>query len=252
MPRTSVQQEFSAAAPMPQRGVWADDGQAPVVPLSRWLDLTLLNRTGLNQVLERYALPLEVATYFQLRFQSPKVIAANRALFLVTNVVAPSPRQLFVSHELKLCVTPTLVAGLYDRVLRTQSPIGSTLSQPVDSPSGGLAQFVWEVLDGVVTSYEAVATTIPNHGLMRKGTEDLRVWQQRVAAFMELIGQQQVLLYNVARVGRKVGVGAQQEERAALDIRLERLLRNIDEMRHTASETRTRFETMDQPSRSTP
>jgi len=252
MPRTSVRQEPSAAALMTPRGAWADDGPAFAAPLEMWLDLTLLNRTGLNQVLERYALPLEVATYFQLRFQSPKVIAVDRALFLVTSVVAPSPRQLFVPHELKLCVTPTLVAGLYARVLRTQSPIGSILSQPTDVPSGGVARFVWKVLDGVVASYETVATTIPNHALARKGTEDQRVWKQRVAALVEVIGQQQVFLYNVARAGRKVGVDAQHEERVALDTRLERLLRSIDEVRHTVSETRTCFDTVDQPMRSTP
>lgn len=249
MPRTSVRQE-PPAAPMTQRDAWGDDVQAFAAPLARWLDLTLLNRTGLNQVLERYALPLEIATYFQLRFQSPKVIAVDRTLFLVTSVVAPSPRQLFVSHELKLCVTPTLIAGLYDRVLRTQSPIGSILSQPAEVPSGEVTRFVWEVLDGVVTSYEAVATTIPNHGLMRKGTEDLRMWQHRVAALVEVIGQQQVLLYNVARAGRKVGMDTQEEERAALDARLERLLRSIEEMRHTASETRLRSDKVDQPTRS--
>ncbi len=208
-----------------------------------WLDLTLLNRTGLTQVLERYALPLEVTTYFQLKFQSPKVIAVDRAVFLVTAVVAPSPRQLFVLHELKLCVTPTLVAGLYAHVLRTQSPIGSILSQPVDLSSGGVARFVWEVLDGVVASYEAVATTISNHGLARKGTEDLGVWQQRVAALVEVIGQQQVFLYNVARAGRKVGVDAQQEKRAALDTRLERLMGIISDVRQTERDMLPRFDT---------
>lgn len=250
MPRTSVQQVLPAATAMTAHGQWSDQESAFAQSRALWLDLTLLNRTGLNQVLERYAVPLEVATYFQLRFQSPKVIAVDRALFLVTSVVAPSPRQLFVPHELKLCVTPTLIAGLYDRVLRTQSPIGSILSQPADAPSGGVAQFVWEVLDGIVASYEGVATTVPTHGLMRKGTEDLRVWQQRVAALVEVIGQQQVFLYNVARAGRKVGVGAQQEERAVLDARLERLLQSLAEVRQTASATRTRFDRGEQPTRS--
>ena len=92
---------------------------------------------------------------------------------------------------------------------------------------------MWEVLDGVVASYEAVATTISNHGLARKGTEDLGVWQQRVAALVEVIGQQQVFLYNVARAGRKVGVDAQQEKRAALDTRLERLMGIISDVRQT-------------------
>ena len=206
MPRTSVRQGSSAAIPITPRGAWVDDGPAVATPLVMWLDLTLLNRMRLTQVLEHYALPLEVSTYFQLRFQSPKVIAVDRAVFLVTALVAPSPRQLFVLHELKLCVTPTLVAGLYDRVLRTQSPIGSILRQPVDVPSGGVARFVWKVLDSVVASYETVATTIPNHGLVRNGAEDLRVWEQRVATLAEVIRQQQVFLYNVAGAGRKVGV----------------------------------------------
>ena len=113
MPRTSVRQEPFTAAPMTPGGAWADDGPAFAAPLAMWLNLTLLNRPGLTQVLERYALPLEVTTYFQLKFQSPKVIAVDRAVFLATAVVAPSSRQLFVLHELKLCVTPTLVAGLY-------------------------------------------------------------------------------------------------------------------------------------------
>jgi hypothetical protein len=243
MPRTSVRQEPSTAAPMTPRGAWSDNVPACGVPSAVWLDLTLLNRTALTQMLERYALPLEVTTYFQLKFQSPKVIAVDRALFLVTCGVAPSSRQLFAPHELKLCVTPTLVAGLYDRVLRTLSPIGSILSQPVDLSSGGVARFVWEVLGGIVESYEAVAATISNHGLARKGTEDLGVWQQRVAALVEVIEQQQVFLYNVARAGRKVGVEAQQEKRAALDTRLERLMGIIGDVRQTERDMPPRFDT---------
>jgi hypothetical protein len=214
--------------------------------------LTLLNRTGLTQVLQRYTLPPEVATYFHLRFQSPKVIAVNRALFLVTCVVVPSPRQLFVPHELKLCVTPTLVAGLYDRALRTQPQIGSTLAQLADLSPGGVAQFVWEMLDGVVASYETVARTILNHVLARKGTEELRVWKQRVAVLAELLGQQRVFLHNATHAGRKVGVDEHHEESAELDIRLERLLVSIDGMRNAAPDMQPRPDPSDHAPRSTP
>jgi hypothetical protein len=253
MPRTSARQAPPAAAiPGAQREAWSGGGPALRAPLALWLDLTLLNRTGLTQVLQRYTLPLEVTTYFHLRFQSPKVIAVNRALFLVTCVVVPSLRQLFVPHELKLCVTPTLVAGLYDRALCTQPRIGSTLAQNADLPPGGVAQFVWKMLDGVVASYETVARTVLNHVLTRQGTEELRVWKQRVAALAESLGQQRVFLHNAAHAGRKVGVDAHHEESAALDIRLERLLVSIDGTRNTASDTHPRPDSSDRAPRSTP
>ena len=253
MPRTSVRQEPSSAASSAQSGAWSDDGPAFAMPLAMWLDLTVLDRMGLTHVLRRYIVPLEVITYFQLRFRSPKVIAVDRAFFLVTWVVAPSPRQLFGCHELKLCVTPTLVAGLYDRVLRTQPRIGPVLSQPPDLPSGGVTQFVWDVLDGVVTSYETAATTILNDGLLaRKGTADLRVWKQRAAALAELVGQQRVLLRNVAHAGRTVGIDEQHEESTTLDTRLERLTRIIGDMRPTAQDISAPFDTFGRPTRSTP
>jgi hypothetical protein len=240
MPRTSLRQARSAVASTTQRGAWSDNESVFAAPLAIWLDVTLLNHTGLNQVLERHALPLEVTTYFQLKFQSPKVITVDHACFFVTCAVAPSPRQLFVSHELKLCIAPTLVAGLYDRALRTQPQIGAVLSQPTALPSGGVVWFVWEVLGGVVASYETVAKTILNHVLVRKGAEDLRVWRQRVAALAELIGKQRTFLRNVAHAGRKVGVDERHEESVALDARLERLLHVIGDMRHPAQDMRTR------------
>jgi Mg2+ and Co2+ transporter CorA len=225
MPRTSVRQAPSATPSAAQRGGWSDHESAIATPWAVWLDLSLLNRTGLTQVLERYALPQEMTTYFQLKFQSPKVIAVDRACFLVTCAVVPSPRQLFVPHEIKLCVTPTLVAGLCDRAVRTLPRIGSILSQPTDLPSGGVARFVWELMDGVVTSYETVVVAL-DHGPATTSEIDPRIWKHRTAALTELIGQQQVFLHNAARVGRKVGVDAQSEECAALDARLERLLRS--------------------------
>src|SRR5262249_43928215 len=94
MPTPSVPQELASVAAVLPRGTATSRGgpqRAPSLhaPPAVWLDLTLLNRTALAQVLEHYALPLEVTTYFQLKFQSPKVIAADRALFLVTFVVTP-------------------------------------------------------------------------------------------------------------------------------------------------------------------
>jgi hypothetical protein len=217
-----------------------------------WLDVTLLNHTELTQVLGRYALPLEVTTYFQLKFQSPKVIAVDRACFLVTCAVAPSSRQLFVYHEIKLCFTPTLVAGLYDRALRTQPRIGPVLCQPPDLPSGGVTRFVWDMLDGVVTSYETAATTILDQVPPRKGTADLRVWKQRAAALAELVGQQRVLLRNVAHAGRQVGVDEPHVKSATLDTRLKRMTRILGAMRQTAPDISAHVDTFGRPTRSKP
>jgi hypothetical protein len=222
------------------------------MPLALWLDLTVLNRTELAPVLRRHSVPPEVTTYFQLRFRSPKVIAVDRAFFLVTWVVAPSPRQLFGCHELKLCVTPTLVAGLYDCALRTQPRIGPVLSQPPDLPSGGMNRFVWDVLGGVVTSYETTATTILNQLPPRKGTADLRALLPRAEALAELVGQQRVFLRNVAHAGRTVGIDEPHEESATLDTRLERMTRIIGDMRQTAKDRSAHVDTFGRPTRSTP
>lgn len=205
-----------------QRG--SSVGALPAV----WLDLTLLNRTALTQVLERYALPLEVSTYFQLKFQSPKVIAVDRALFVVMFIATPSPRQVFVLHELKFCITPTLVAGLCERAARALPQVAATFAHPA-TLSTSVTQCVWDMLDEVLAAYEMVVATIPTQVLTRKSTTGQRWWRQRVAVLAEVLQQHWICLRNVVAAGRKIGLNdcaAGCERRKA---RIDQMVRMIDD-----------------------
>src|SRR2546427_11962163 len=75
-----------------------------------WVDLAALNRAAFSTIQERYSLPPEAMTYFLLRYQSAKLIHAGPALFLVTFLAVPSRRHLFTTRELKICITPTVIA----------------------------------------------------------------------------------------------------------------------------------------------
>ena len=194
-----------------------------------WLDLTLLNQTAVTQVLERYALPLEVTTYFQLKFQSPKVITTDRALFVVTCIVSPSPRFLFLPHELKLCITPTLVAGLYDRSGRTQPQVASVFARPIAGSAERITEYVWDILDGVVGSYETVVQALPTHVLTRKETADHHWWKKRGAALAELLHQHHVCMHNVVHAGRKVGLDDLAAVCEQWDARIDQMLRRIND-----------------------
>src|SRR5262249_61156433 len=110
---------------------------APGNPL--WVDLTSLHRTALSTLQDRYGLPSEVMTYFLLHYQSAKLIHAGPALFLVTFLAVPSSRYLFTTRELKICVTPTVVATLCGPAggMRTSVMPTQTLPRPT---GGGIGQ----------------------------------------------------------------------------------------------------------------
>jgi hypothetical protein len=108
------------------------------------------------------------------------------------------------------------------------------------------------MLDGVVTSYETAATTILDQVPPQKGTADLRVWKQRAVALAELVGQQRVLLRNVAHAGRQVGVDEPHVKSATLDTRLERMTRILGAMRQTAPDISAHVDTFGRPTRSKP
>jgi len=198
-----------------------------------WLDLTLLNRTGLNQVLEQYEVPPEVATYFLLHYQSPKVIHAGPALFVVLWLAAPSLRHMFTLRELKICVTPTLVATVCEPSVRAKPQLERLLSLPPPMSAGGVGRLFGDLLGGVLTSYEAVIKTITEQSSSRMGKEERRLWSQRVEKFMEVLRGARIVMSQVERPEQKLVLAGDLKPFDALTMRLERLMCTVDDIVRT-------------------
>ncbi|MBI3245982.1 MAG: hypothetical protein HYZ50_05700 [Deltaproteobacteria bacterium] len=197
-----------------------------------WLDLTLLNRTELHQVLEHYEVPPEVATYFLLRYQSPKVIHAGSALFVVIWLAAPSLQRLFTLRELKICVAPTLVATVCESSARAKPQRARVLSIPPPMRAGGVGRLLSNFLEGVLTSYEAVMKMISDQSPTRMGKEEQRLWCQRVEQFAEVLRGARMVVGQVARTERKLVLADDPRHFNALTTRLEDLLRTVEHILH--------------------
>lgn len=198
-----------------------------------WLDLTLLNRTELNQVLEQYDVPPEVATYFLLRYQSPKVIHAGSALFVVIWLAVPSLRRMFTLRELKICVAPTLIATVCEPSARAKPQLARLLSLPPPMPAGGVGRLFSDFLEGVLTSYEAVVKVISDQSLSRMGKEEQRLWRQRVEKFTEVLHGARIVVGQVARTERKLVLANDPKHFDALTVRLERLMCTVEDILRT-------------------
>jgi hypothetical protein len=164
-------------------------------------------------------------TYFLLRYQSPKLIHAGPALFIVTFLAVPSARQLFTTRELKICVLPALVATLYGPPGKTQETLAQALPPLVSPHAGGTEWFLRVVLDGVLSSYEAIVRTLtawPGDGAAR---EEPQRWRKRVEKLVRCLRDEQVLLHNVTREGGKLLVATEGEALAHLEARAGALAR---------------------------
>jgi len=167
-----------------------------------WLDLTSLNRAAIHSVLRQHELPPEVATYFLLRYRSPKLIHAGPALFLVTFMTIPSSRYLFLARELKICVAPTLVAticGSRTGASSTTNPLLTLSLSPREESSG---QFLQQLFEGVLASYEEVVKilTKPESDRVAGAT-----WgRRRIERLAHVLREQQALVDVLLRDGKKV------------------------------------------------
>lgn len=193
-----------------------------------WLDLTLLNRTGLHQVLEQYDMPPEMATYFLLRYQSPKVIHAGSALFVVIWLAAPSLPHMFTLRELKICVTPTLIATRCEPSARAKPQLVRVLSLPPPMQAGGVGRLFSDFLEGVLTSYKVVMKTISDQSPSRIGKEEQRLRRQRVEKFAEVLRGARMVVGQVARTERKLVLAGDPKHFTALTARLEDLMRTVE------------------------
>jgi len=189
-----------------------------------WLDLTLLNRTGLNEVLEHYDVPREVATYFFLRYQSPKVIHAGSALFVVIFLAAPSLRHVFSMREFKICLTPTLVATVREPFVYAKSSRDRILPLPPPRPTGSVGRLLSNLLGRVLSSYETVVKTISDQSPGGVGKEERQLWRQRVEKFAEVLRGTYLVMSHVVRAERKLAMTDDLKHFDALATRLERLM----------------------------
>jgi Mg2+ and Co2+ transporter CorA len=168
-----------------------------------WVDLTPLNRAALGTVQERHGLPPEAMTYFLLHYQSAKLIHAGPALFLVTFLAVPSLRHLFTTWELKICVTPMVIATVCGPSRRAQPDLARTL--PLQSLNGGrIGQFLCGLLEGTVGSYEAIVKAVEGRRLDEVSREERPLWRKRVEKFIHFLRDEQVFLGNVVREGGKL------------------------------------------------
>lgn len=195
-----------------------------------WLDLTLRKRTGLNQVLEHYDVPREVATYFFLRYQSPKVIHAGSALFVMIFLAAPSLRHMFSLWELKICLTPTLVATVCEPFVHAKPNRDRLPPLPPPRPTGSVEWLLSDLLGRVLSSYETVVKTIAAQSLNGMGKEERQLWRQRVEKFAEVLHGARIVMNHVARAERKLALTDDLKHFDALATRLGTLIRTIEEI----------------------
>jgi hypothetical protein len=198
-----------------------------------WLDLTLLNHTGLNQVLEHYDVPREVATYFFLRYQSPKVIHAGSALFVMIFLAAPSLRHMFSLQELKICLTPTLVATVCRPFVHAKPNLDRMLPLPPARPTGSVGWLFRDLLGRALTSYETVVKTISDQSPGRMGKEERQLWCQRVEKFAEVLRGACVVMSRVAHAERKLALTDDLKHFDALTTRLERSMCTVEDILRT-------------------
>jgi hypothetical protein len=167
------------------------------------VDLTSLNRAALSTIQERYGLPPEVMTYFLLHYQSAKLIHAGPALFLVTFLAVPSSRYLFTTRELKMCVTPTVIATLCGPAGRTQPDFMQTL--PLPSLSGGrIGQFLCGLLEGTVGSYEAIVRVVEEWHRDNVPRDERQRRRKQVEKLVRFLREEQAFLGSLTREGGKL------------------------------------------------
>lgn len=198
-----------------------------------WLDLMLRNRTGLNQVLEHYDVPREVATYFFLRYQSPKVIHAGPALFVMIFLAAPSLRHMFSLWELKICLTPTLVATVCEPFVHAKPNRDRIPPFPPPRPTGSAERLLCDLLGRVLTSYETVVKTIADQSLSGMGKEERQLWRQRVEKFAEVLHGARIVMNQVAHAARKLALTDDLKHFDAVATRLKTLIRTIEDILRT-------------------
>src|SRR5438552_121293 len=111
--------------------------------------------------------------------QEAKLIHAGPALFLVTFLAVPSPRHLFTTRELKVCVTPTQIVTLCGPSGRAQPELAQTLPLLPGLSAGGAGRFLCGLLGGVVRSYEAIVKAVEEWRLDATPREEREQWRKR-------------------------------------------------------------------------
>ncbi len=192
-----------------------------------WVDLTPLNRAALSTIQERYGLPSEAMTYFLLHYPSAKLIHAGPALFLVTFLAVPSLRHLFITRELKVCVTPTQIVTLCGPSRKARSDLARVLPRLPSPSAGGAGQFLCGLLAGVVESYEALVKGVEERRLDEASKEQQQRWRTRVEKFIRFLRDEQAFLGSVARGGGKLLTAEENQQLTRLEERVGVLARVV-------------------------
>lgn len=198
-----------------------------------WVDLTPLTRTALGTIQERYGLPSEAMTYFLLHYQSARLIHAGPALFLATFLAVPSQRHLFTMRELKICVTPTMIATVCGSSGKAQADLMQTLPLPgLTRERAG--QLLCALLEGTVESYEAVGKVVAERRPDDVPREERQRWRKRVEKFVRFLREEQTFFNNIAREGGKLFVMEEHQRLRCLEERVRVLARAAWDTLHCA------------------
>ena len=124
------------------------------------------------------------------------------ALFLVTFLTSPSLRHLFLARELKICVTPELVATICGPRRRGPSTTNPLLTLSLSPRPGSSGRFLQQFFNGALSSYEGVVKTLTKPAADQAAE---KTWgRRRIERLVCFLREQQTLVNVLIRDGRKV------------------------------------------------
>jgi hypothetical protein len=161
------------------------------------------------------------------------VIRAGSALFVTIFFATPAPRHVFSLRQLKICLTPTLVATACEPFVHPKPNRDHLPSLPPLKPAGSAGQVLSDLLGSVLTSYETVVKTISDQSPGGMGKEERRLWRQRVEKFAEVLRGACAVMSQVTRAERKPTSMSGPKHCAALATRTETLIRTMEDILRT-------------------
>ena len=166
----------------------------------RWIDVVGRNRTKLERVRERLALPQRLVPLTLSEHLYPSAIRVRPAWFLVTYFTSPSPRRVFQRHPVFLWIADYSIVTISPWAHR-QGLLGDT--HRIHTTRDGL---VCRVVEAAVASHGEVGRKL-NDALVGHRGDNHFEWhskQRRLVRFTELLDQQLEFLLKVGISNRKM------------------------------------------------
>jgi hypothetical protein len=167
----------------------------------RWVDVIGRNRTQLEHVRKRLALPLRLVPLSLSEHLHPAAIRVEPTWFLVTYFTSPSHREVFTRHPLFVWLADYSIVTISPWA-RRRSVLGAT--RGFNTTCKGL---VCRVLEAAVASHEEVGRQLNDAFFGHDRGESPYAWhrkERRVVRFVQLLDHQLQLLHAVAIQNRKM------------------------------------------------